>query len=53
MSDYYRISESASSFVIHMHELHKEISDRIEQSNINYKLRVDIRKKFKTFNIGD
>ena len=37
----------------HMHELQKEISDRIEQSNPNYKLRADIRKKFKIFNVGD
>ena len=36
-----------------MHELHKEISDRIEQSNLNYKLRAYVTKKFKTFNVGD
>jgi len=30
MVDHYRVSESASSFVTHMHGLQKEISDRIE-----------------------
>ena len=36
-----------------MHKLYKETSEEIEQSNVNYKLRADIRKKFKTFNIDD
>jgi len=47
------ISQDASSFAAHMHELHKEISDRIEHDNTNYKLRADIKKKFKNFNVGD
>ena len=51
--DLYRVSESASFFTTHMHELHKEINDKIEQSNLGYKLRADVRKKFKTFNVGD
>ena len=53
MVDHYRVSESASSFATHMHELHKVISDKIKQSNFNYKLRADVRRKFKTFDIGD
>ena len=36
-----------------MHKLYKKISDEIEQINTNYKLRVHIRKKFKSFNVGD
>ena len=36
-----------------MHTLHKDISDEIEHSNTNYKLRADIRKKIKTFNVGN
>ena len=36
-----------------MHKLHKEISDEIEESNVNYKLQAVIKKKFKTFNVGD
>jgi len=52
MVDHYRVSASASSFATHMHELHKVISDKIKQSNFDYKLRADVRRKFKTFNIG-
>ena len=44
MADHYRVSESASSFTTHMHDLHKEIDDKIEQSNFDYKLRADVRK---------
>ena len=36
-----------------MHELHKVISDKIKQSNFDYKLRADVRRKFKTFDIND
>ena len=36
-----------------MHELCKEISDRISQDNADYKLRAEIRKKFKTFIVGN
>lgn len=36
-----------------MHKLHKEICDKIEHNNVNYKLRADLRMKFKTFNVGD
>jgi len=53
MVDQYRVSEPASSFATHMHELHKVISDKIKQSNFDYKLRADVRRKYKTFNIGD
>ena len=49
----YRVSESASVFTSLVHKLQKEISDGIEQSNVNYKLRADIRKNFKTFTVGD
>jgi len=53
MVDHYIVSESASSFATHMHKLHKVISDKFEQSNLNYKLGADVRKKFKTFNVRD
>jgi len=42
----------ASSFVSH-HKLHKQVMDKTAQNNTHYKLRIDIRKLFKTFNIGD
>ena len=32
MTDHYNVSESASSFVTHMHKLQKEINNRIAQS---------------------
>ena len=51
MVDHYRVSESAS--LPHMHELHKVISDKTKQSNLNYKLQAGVRKKFKNFNVGD
>ena len=53
MVDHYKVSGTAFSFATHMHVLHKEINDKIEQSNLDYKLRADVRKGFKTFNIGD
>ena len=36
-----------------MHKLHKEVNNKMIQSNTNYKLRIDNRKWFKTFNIDD
>jgi len=53
MVDHYRVSESVSSFITHMHELHKIINDKIKQNNFNYKLKADVRRKLKTFDIGD
>jgi len=35
-----------------MHKLHKKIGDKVAQNNVNYKLRVDIRNRLKTFNIS-
>ena len=52
MAEYYRVSESCILFC-HTYELHKKISDRIEQSNLKYKLRVNVREKFKAFNVGN
>ena len=55
--DHYKISEFAfsfaSSFASHAHELHKKISDKIARNNANYELRADVRKRLKTFNVGD
>jgi hypothetical protein len=53
MSHYHRLSESASAFASHIHDLHKEISNRIAQNNTNYKIRADLRRRFKEFNVGD
>ena len=47
-----------SSFASHVHvesyhDLHKEVMDEIAQHNANYEMRIDVRKLFKTFNVGD
>ena len=47
---HYRIPKSA--FASRVHTLHKKISDVIEQNNIDYKLWIDIRKKYKIFNVN-
>ena len=38
MSDHVKVAS-------HVHDLHKEVMNKIAQSKANYKLRVDIRKK--------
>jgi len=53
MSDYIRASDSASSFASHVNDLHREVMDKIVQSNANYKQRADVRKRLKTFNVVD
>jgi len=45
MSDHIRASDCVSSFASHVYNLHKEVVDKIAQSNANYKLRADVRKK--------
>ena len=50
MSDHIRASNFISLFASHVHDLYKKVIDKIVQSNTNYKLRVDIRKRLKTFN---
>ena len=51
--EHHRVSEYVSYFVTHMHELHKIISDKIKQSNLDYKLQANARRIFKTFDVGD
>ena len=53
MSQYARISKSASAFASHLHDLHNEISNKINQSNAVYKVRVDLHRKVKRFEVGD
>jgi len=36
-----------------VHDSHKKIIDKIVQNNANYKLRPDVRKELKTFNVSD
>ena len=35
------------------YNLHKEVMDKIVQNYANYEIRIDIKKLFKTFNVGD
>ena len=51
IAEHYKASES--KFASHAHELHKGIIDKVAHDNANYKLRTDIGKWLKTFNIGD
>ena len=53
ISDHIRVSDSASSFASYVHDLHKEVMDKIAQSNASYKLRANVRKRFKIFNVGE
>ena len=36
-----------------MYKRHNEISDKIAQNNATHDLRVDVRNRLKTFNVGD
>ena len=53
MSPYIRMSESAKSFARHVQDLHKEISNRIHESNAHYKIQVDAHRRHCEFHIGD
>ena len=53
MSQYARTSESASAFASHLHDLHKEISNKINKSNAAYKVRADLHRKVQRFEVGD
>jgi len=53
MFDHTRALYFASSFASHVHDLHKEVIDKIAQSNAKYKLRADVRKRLKIFNVGN
>jgi len=51
MSDHIKVSDSELSFASHVHNLHKKVINKIAQSNANYKLWADVRKRLKTFNV--
>ena len=52
-SHHTRMSESATSFASHIHDLHKEFITQIQKSNANYKAYADLHKKAQEFNEGD
>ena len=53
MSQYVKTSESASAFASHLHDLHREISNKINHNNATYKVRVNLHRKVKMFEVGD
>ena len=53
MSPTQRVSESAESFALRMHELHKQISEKMQANNLKYKNFADSHKRFKEFKVGD
>jgi len=44
---HYRVSESASSFATHIHDLHKDISDKIEHNNLDYRFELTLERNLK------
>uniref|UniRef100_A0A2N9IMT1 Reverse transcriptase zinc-binding domain-containing protein n=1 Tax=Fagus sylvatica TaxID=28930 RepID=A0A2N9IMT1_FAGSY len=53
MSPQVRISESVEAFARHVHDLHKDISNRIHSSNTRYKVQADSRRRHLEFAVGD
>ncbi|PKA61481.1 hypothetical protein AXF42_Ash014398 [Apostasia shenzhenica] len=49
----YRTSEFASSFAQHMHDLHKEIKQKLSLNYAKYKSIADSHRKLKKFSEGD
>jgi len=48
-----KISESASTFASHIHDLQKKISKKIQESNAYYKSYVDLYRMNLEFNEGN
>jgi len=44
MTQHPRMSESASVFASHIHDLHKKISKRVQKSNAQYKSYADLHR---------
>uniref|UniRef100_A0A2N9IC59 Reverse transcriptase n=1 Tax=Fagus sylvatica TaxID=28930 RepID=A0A2N9IC59_FAGSY len=53
MSPHVRMSESAEAFARHVHDLHKDISNRIHSSKTRYKVQADSRRRHLEFAVGD
>ena len=51
MTHHPRISESA--FASHVHDLHKEIYKKIQESNAYYKSHINLHRRHLEFNEGD
>ena len=53
MTQHPRVSESASAFASHIHDLHKEISKKIQESNAQHKFYADLHRKHHEFKESD
>ena len=53
MSPQVRMSKSAEAFARHIHDLHKDINNRIHSSNTRYKVQANSRRRHLEFVIGD
>jgi len=53
MTHHRRVSESASAFASHIHDLHKEISKKIQESNAQYKSCADLHRRHLEFKESD
>lgn len=53
MSSEYSVLDSASLFASYMLDLHHIISKHIRECSTNYKLRDDLNKRLKTFDVSD
>ena len=48
-----QVSKPAENFAKHIHDLHAEIRRKISLSNEEYKLAIDVHRRYKKFNGGD
>ena len=53
MTQHPRVSKSVSAFASHIHNLHKKISKKIQESNAQYKTHVALHLRHLEFNEGD
>jgi len=53
MTHHSRVSESQSAFASHIHDLHKEISEKIQKRNAQYKSYCDLHRRHLEFNESD
>jgi len=53
MTQHPRLSESASAFASYIHDLHKEINKKIQESNAQYKSYAELHHRHLEFNEND
>ena len=53
MMHHLRVAEAVSAFASHVHDLHKEISKKIQENNAHYKYLADLHRRHFEFNNTD